>query len=57
VKAAAPQIAIPLYESFCKMLKQYSDTTVQTGVFGAEMEIGLINDGPVTILIDSKRRE
>jgi D-tyrosyl-tRNA(Tyr) deacylase len=36
VKAAAPQIAIPLYETFCKMLKQYSDTTVQTGVFGGK---------------------
>lgn len=57
IKAAAPEVAIPLYESFCKMLEQYSGISVQTGVFGAEMEVNLINDGPVTIVIDSKKRE
>jgi D-tyrosyl-tRNA(Tyr) deacylase len=57
VKAAVPDIAIPLYESFCMMLQTYTGIKVETGEFGAHMEVQLINNGPVTIIIDSKKRE
>lgn len=57
IKAAHPDISIPLYESFCRLLEEHSRIQVQTGVFGAEMDVDLVNDGPVTILIDSKIRE
>jgi D-tyrosyl-tRNA(Tyr) deacylase len=57
IKAAVPATAIPLYESFCTMMQHYAGTEVQTGIFGAEMEVALVNDGPVTIIIDSKNRE
>jgi D-tyrosyl-tRNA(Tyr) deacylase len=57
IKAAKPEIAIPLYEAFVKKLKDESGIIMQTGEFGAMMEIALINDGPVTIVIDSKNRE
>jgi len=57
VKAAVPDIAIPLYESFCTMLQTYTGIKIETGEFGAHMEVRLINDGPVTIIIDSKKRE
>ena len=57
VKAAVPDIAIPLYDSFCMMLQTYTGIKVETGEFGAHMEVQLINDGPVTIIIDSKKRE
>ncbi|MDD2330452.1 MAG: D-aminoacyl-tRNA deacylase [Bacteroidales bacterium] len=57
VKAAVPDIAIPLYESFCTMLQTYTGIKIETGEFGAHMEVQLINDGPVTIIIDSKKRE
>ncbi|HPJ82582.1 MAG: D-tyrosyl-tRNA(Tyr) deacylase [Bacteroidales bacterium] len=57
IKAAVPEIAVPLYESFCTMLEDHSGIDVQTGVFGAAMEVKLTNDGPVTIIIDSKNRE
>ncbi|WP_248722134.1 D-aminoacyl-tRNA deacylase [Seonamhaeicola sp. ML3] len=56
VKAAKPNIAIPLYESFIKHLEQDLGQKVQTGKFGAMMQVALINDGPVTIIIDSKNR-
>lgn len=57
IKAAKPNISIPLYESFCKALENQLEKKVQTGVFGAMMEVELINDGPVTIWIDSKNKE
>ncbi|NLA16017.1 MAG: D-tyrosyl-tRNA(Tyr) deacylase [Bacteroidales bacterium] len=57
IKAAHPDVAIPLYEKFCQMLEDHSRIQVQTGVFGAQMDVSLINDGPVTIIIDSKIRE
>lgn len=57
IYAARPEKAIPLYESFCTQLKSSSGLTVETGEFGADMQVELINDGPVTIIIDSKARE
>lgn len=56
-KAAKPSHAIPLYEYFTEQLWLKSDRPVQTGVFGAHMDVSLINDGPVTIFIDSKNKE
>lgn len=56
-KAAKPEIAIPLYQKFVVALENELGATVQTGVFGADMKIALLNDGPVTITIDSKNRE
>lgn len=57
IKAASPEIAIPLYDSFVKKLQEETGKDIKTGVFGAMMEIELINDGPVTILIDTKNKE
>ena len=57
IKAARPEIAIPLYEAFVAQLENELGKKVQTGVFGAMMDIALINDGPVTIVIDSKNKE
>ncbi|NGY38573.1 D-tyrosyl-tRNA(Tyr) deacylase [Flavobacterium sp. XN-5] len=57
IKAAKPDIAIPLYEKFVKSIELVLAKKVQTGVFGADMKVSLLNDGPVTILIDSKNRE
>ena len=57
IRAAAPDIAIPLYEQFLERLAADAMRKVHCGVFGAEMQVSLINDGPVTILIDSKNRE
>ena len=54
VKAAGREIAIPLYEEFCKEISSALGKPVGTGEFGAEMMVSLVNDGPVTILIDSK---
>jgi D-tyrosyl-tRNA(Tyr) deacylase len=56
IKAAKPEMAIPLYEEFVQKLENELGKKVQTGVFGADMKVALINDGPVTILIDSKFR-
>jgi D-aminoacyl-tRNA deacylase len=56
IKAAKPEIAIPLYEQFVQQLQLELGKKVQTGVFGADMKVALLNDGPVTILIDSKFR-
>lgn len=56
IDAAKPDIAIPLYEKFCKQIEEQSGIEVKTGVFGADMKISLINDGPVTIWIDSKAK-
>jgi D-tyrosyl-tRNA(Tyr) deacylase len=57
IRAARPEHAIPLYETFCKALTEKTGKTVVTGHFGANMHVSLINDGPVTILIDSKQKE
>jgi len=57
IKAAKPEIAIPLYEKFVKRLEHELGKPVGTGEFGADMKVSLLNDGPVTILIDSKNRE
>ncbi len=54
IKAAKPDQAIPLYESFIKQLEMDLGKHIQTGQFGADMQVELINDGPVTIIIDSK---
>ena len=56
-KAAKPEIAIPLYQNFVKTLETVLGKTVQTGQFGADMKVDLLNDGPVTIPIDSKNKE
>ncbi|HTD86055.1 MAG TPA: D-aminoacyl-tRNA deacylase, partial [Candidatus Binatia bacterium] len=56
-RAASPQIAIPLYEQFIRKLTEDLGRPIQTGEFGADMKVHLINDGPVTILIDTKLRE
>ncbi|MFA4870338.1 MAG: D-aminoacyl-tRNA deacylase [Pedobacter sp.] len=56
-RAARPDKAIPLYESMIQQLSQQLDKEIQTGIFGADMKISLINDGPVTITIDSKNKE
>lgn len=57
IKAARPEIAIPLYEKFIETLGQQLTTKVQTGSFGAMMDVALVNDGPVTILMDSKNKQ
>ena len=57
IKAAKPEIAIPLYENFIFQLEKDLDKKVGTGVFGADMKVDLVNDGPVTIIIDTKNRE
>ncbi len=54
IKASKPEIAIPLYEKFINYLKNNCQLSVKSGIFGANMQISLINDGPVTIIIDSK---
>lgn len=57
IKSAKPEIAIPLYEYCIQQLSQLINKPIKTGQFGADMKVSLINDGPVTILIDSKNRE
>lgn len=57
IKAAKPDISIPLYEQFCKSMEVVLGKEVKTGVFGADMQISLINDGPVTIWMDSKEKD
>ena len=57
IKASKPEIAIPLYESFVKQMEIELGKKVQTGQFGADMKVGLVNDGPVTIIIDTKNKE
>lgn len=56
-RAAPPQVAIPLYEAFVRRLALDLGRPVQTGEFGADMQVALVNDGPVTVFIDSKARE
>jgi D-aminoacyl-tRNA deacylase len=57
IKAARPETAIPLYEKFMKQLSALIGKDVQKGIFGADMKVALVNDGPVTISIDSKNKE
>lgn len=57
IRASKPEIAIPLYEKFLQKLKTELNKNVQSGDFGADMQVSLINDGPVTIIIDSKNKE
>ena len=57
IKASKPEIAIPLYESFIKEMEVELGKKVQTGQFGADMKVSLVNDGPVTIIIDTKNKE
>lgn len=57
IRAAKPDFAIPVYEAFVKALEQETGLPVKTGEFGADMKVRLLNDGPVTIIIDSKTRE
>jgi len=57
IRASKPEIAVPLYESMIRQLEKDLGKKIQTGIFGADMQVDLLNDGPVTILIDSKQRE
>ncbi|AXT60980.1 D-tyrosyl-tRNA(Tyr) deacylase [Aquimarina sp. AD10] len=57
IKAAKPDVAIPLYEAFIKQLEKDLGKQVGTGIFGADMKVSLLNDGPVTILVDTKNKE
>ncbi len=57
IKASKPFKAVPLYENFILKLEQDLEKKISTGVFGADMQVSLLNDGPVTIVIDSKRKE
>ena len=56
-RAAPPEISVPLYEAFGRRLAELLGKSIRTGEFGADMKVSLVNDGPVTILIDSKNRE
>lgn len=57
IRAAKPEVAIPLYEQFTRQLSADLGKPVATGIFGADMKVALVNDGPVTIWIDSKNKE
>ena len=57
IKASKPEIAIPLYESFVQQMEIQLGKKVHTGQFGADMKVSLVNDGPVTIIIDTKNKE
>lgn len=57
IRASKSDIAIPLYEKFCAQMELDLGKPIQTGVFGADMKVELLNDGPVTILIDTKNKE
>lgn len=57
IKAAKPEISVPLYEKFCTETEIAINKPIKRGVFGADMKVDLLNDGPVTIFIDSKNRE
>lgn len=57
ITAAKPELAVPLYNYFSKQLNNQLDSEVRNGVFGADMKVSLLNDGPVTIIIDSKNKE
>ncbi|TDO84289.1 D-tyrosyl-tRNA(Tyr) deacylase [Flavobacterium chryseum] len=57
IKASKPEFAIPMYEKFVQSLEKDFNKKIQTGIFGADMKVSLLNDGPVTIMMDSKNRE
>ncbi len=57
IRAAKPEIAIPVYENMIRQLETDLGKKIETGIFGADMQVSLLNDGPVTILIDSKNKE
>lgn len=57
IKAAKPNVAIPLYEDFIQQIEKDLNKKVGTGIFGADMKVDLLNDGPVTIIIDTKNKE
>ena len=57
IKAAKPDISVPLYEQFCAEMEIAVNKPIKRGVFGADMKVGLLNDGPVTIFMDSKNKE
>ena len=57
INAAKPELAIPLYKKFTDFLRKESGLNVYTGKFGADMKVSLINDGPVTIILDSKEKD
>lgn len=57
LRASKPDVAIPAYEAFCSDLRRLCGKEIATGVFGADMRLDLVNDGPVTIFIDSKNKE
>ncbi len=57
IHAARPEVSVPIYEAFCEMLSKAIGKPVQTGEFGADMKVELLNDGPVTICIDTKIKE
>lgn len=57
IKASKPDFAIPMYEKFIKQLEKDLEKSIQTGEFGADMKVELLNDGPVTIVIDSQNKE
>ena len=57
IRAAGHELAVPLYEKFCARLSELTSKPVQRGVFGADMQCALVNDGPVTIIIDSRIKE
>ena len=57
IKASKPDFAIPLYEQLIKQLEMDIEKKIETGIFGADMKVELLNDGPVTIVIDSKNKE
>ena len=57
IKASKPEVAIPLYERFVKQMEMDLGKPIQTGQFGADMKVALVNDGPVTIIIDTKNKE
>lgn len=57
IKAARPELALPIYESFVQQMESELGKKVQTGQFGADMKVALVNDGPVTLIIDTKNKE
>ncbi|WP_299434539.1 D-aminoacyl-tRNA deacylase [uncultured Maribacter sp.] len=57
IKAAKPDVAVPIYESFISSIELHLGKKVGTGVFGADMKVDLLNDGPITIIIDTKNKE
>lgn len=57
IRAATPEVAVPLYESFISILEQELHQKIQTGIFGADMKVSLLNDGPVTLWMDTANKE